>query len=87
MALKEFDNLVTEERIRQDMKWGVQNHAPNNWVCILTEEVGDLSAEVLGYHFEPEMQKSNDDIEKELIQVVAVCKAMWECGKRNGWIK
>lgn len=39
----ETDNIlreVSDERVRQDAKWGEQNHDPFKWLCILGEEVG-----------------------------------------------
>lgn len=74
---EDFDKLVAQERWRQDAKWGVQNHHPEKWTVILMEEVGELSKEILEDHA---------TFEDELIQVAAVAKAMWESGRRNGWI-
>ena len=77
-----FDDLVHEERIRQDDKWGIQNHNPFIWLAILGEEVGELNKAILEDKFGG-MQEEN--IQKEIIQIAAVTKAMWECGQRNLW--
>ncbi len=80
-AAELFDILVQEERGRQDGRWGEQNHKPLLWLAILGEEYGELQKAVLktttGECFKVEM---------ELIQVAAVAKAMFESGKRNGWL-
>ena len=34
--------IVRAERIRQDNKWGEQNHPPIYWMGILGEEFGEL---------------------------------------------
>ncbi len=82
-----FDQQVDIERIRQDRKWGEQNHRPSIWFAIMMEEAGELSATIIAGEWKPLMQKrSVTDMEKELIHIVAVAKAMWESGKRNGWL-
>lgn len=40
-------NEVGAERLRQDAKWGPQNHAPLFWLAILGEEFGEVSKEVV----------------------------------------
>lgn len=81
--LQSFDMLVHQERQRQDEKWGEQNHNPYIWIAILLEEIGELARAVMEYHFR---EGATKDINNELIQVVAVAKAMFESGKRNGWL-
>jgi NTP pyrophosphatase (non-canonical NTP hydrolase) len=39
-------HAVAQERIRQNVKWGDQKHAPAVWLSLLTEEVGELAKEV-----------------------------------------
>ena len=73
-----FDELVILERQKQDQKWGEQNHYPVRWITILGEEFGELCNATL--------EGNQTALEKELIQVAAVCKAMWESGKRNNWL-
>ena len=68
---------ILNERDRQDEKWGVQDHSLFEWITILMEEVGELSAATLGHCFgtdnHPEM-----DWKKEAVQVAAVALAMLE---------
>jgi len=75
-----FEDLVERERMRQDDKWGIQNHMPYVWLAILGEEYGELQQAILERSFG---DKEWADIEKEIIQCAAVLKAMWECAQRN----
>lgn len=71
-----IDNVIEDvvaERARQVLIWGEQSHSLPVWNTILTEEVGELSKEILGYHFD------KGDVEnayKEAIQVAAVAMAI-----------
>ena len=76
-----FEELVNKERSYQDKLWGQQNHPPDKWLVILVKEVGELSKEILEYDTTDKWS-----MEEELIQAAAVLKAMWESGKRNGWL-
>lgn len=75
---------VLEERKRQDIKWGEQNHAPMEWVPILGEEFGEVSKAALEEYFNHN-NKSGDfkEYRKELIQVAAVAIQMIESLDRN----
>jgi len=44
---KDLLELVVTERVRQDIKWGEQNHNPFVWMNILMEEVGEASKAIL----------------------------------------
>jgi len=81
----DFDKLVAEERQRQEDKWGEQNHSPALWLAILMEEVGEVSSEIIANEWKPKLQRKRD-VGKEIVQVAAVAKAMWESGVRNSWI-
>lgn len=72
---------ISQERKRQDAKWGIQNHSPMIWCPILTEEVGEVNKAALEHHF----KDSNDlkEYREELIQVAAVAVAMIESLDRN----
>lgn len=62
-------NLINEERIAQDKKWGVQRHHPFMWNTILGEEVGEVNQASL------DLENGIDTEEhlvEELIQVAAV---------------
>jgi NTP pyrophosphatase (non-canonical NTP hydrolase) len=66
---------VAIERIRQDTKWGEQNHSPFGWIAILTEEVGEAAKAALeGYA---------SQYRDELIQVAAVAVAAVESLSRG----
>lgn len=78
-----MEELIKEERARQDAKWGEQNHDPVVWVAILMEEIGEMSKVILETST---FKNPATFVENELIQCAAVLKAMWESGKRNGWL-
>jgi NTP pyrophosphatase (non-canonical NTP hydrolase) len=66
---------IKTERMRQDAKWGEQNHDDFKWLSILMEEVGEVSKAALE-HDEPEVLK-------ELSHVSAVAVAHIEAlGRR-----
>ena len=73
-----FDRLVHLERLSQDAKWGEQNHTVQKWYMILGEEVGEVAKAIL--------EHDSSQLGKELVQVAAVCKAVYESGKRNLWL-
>ncbi len=76
---------IEQERLKQDAKWGIQNHSPVEWVSILTEEVGEVSKEALEAHFRGAKTCTVElkNYREELIQVAAVAVAMIECLDRN----
>lgn len=81
---------VVDERHRQDMKFGQQNHSPIEWMAILMEEVGEASKEAVEMHFAKDhMTIYPIDVERvsryraELVQVAAVAVAMIESMDRN----
>jgi NTP pyrophosphatase (non-canonical NTP hydrolase) len=50
MTNEKTSGLVAEilaERARQDEKWGVQDHAPEWWLAILTAELGEIGQALL----------------------------------------
>lgn len=63
---------VARERQRQNEKWGLQHHAPEWWLTILAEEVGELAKEIVELKFgEGDPSRMKD----ELVQVAAVALA------------
>lgn len=69
--VRQFDYVNAEienESMRHLTKWGVQNHSPETWLMILTEEFGEFAKEV--------MEKNPEVARKELTQVAAVAHAM-----------
>lgn len=71
---------VLDERMRQDQKWGQQNHSPEGWMIILVEEIGEASKSICDFYFK---KKPYEDIRKELVQSAAVCVAFIESLDRN----
>lgn len=82
---KPLDDVLAERK-RQDGKWGEQNHAPEIWLAILGEEVGEASREVLEYKFASEVSQFDEHFKKyrkEMVQVAAVALAAIESFDRN----
>ncbi len=81
-------NDILAERIRQDGKWGEQNHDPSLWLVILGEEVGEASEAILCARFAPDDDAAADslrDFRTEMVQVAAVALAIVECLDRGRW--
>jgi NTP pyrophosphatase (non-canonical NTP hydrolase) len=70
-------NDVAAERLRQDRKWGVQDHSPETWLAILSEEVGEV-AKPLADHLTKAKDWAPEDYRAELVQVAAVAVAAIE---------
>jgi len=77
---------VIDERVRQDSKWGEQNHNPSQWLSIMAEEFGEAAERVNEMQWgAPEMIKHNcEEYRKEMVQTIAVGIAALECLERNG---
>lgn len=73
---------VVDERVRQDKKWGKQDHSPIEWLAVLAEEVGEYSQEVLREGFAGVKDKN---LPYEMVQVAAVAVACIECAYDNSW--
>ena len=70
---------ILDERVRQDEKWGTQNHHPIEWLSILGEEVGEANKAALEAYFKGYYSSGDyEDYRKEMIQVAAVAVAMIE---------
>lgn len=68
---------VKAEALAQDAKWGEQNHDPEIWLSILTEEVGELAQAMLADRFDTGRDEKlhgshHVSMEIEAIQVAAV---------------
>lgn len=70
---------VVTERDRQDEKWGVQNHDPDHWVAIMSEEVGEFAKEAL----EGRTANRYKELLEEAIHMTAVGLAIVECLLRD----
>ena len=75
MKKEDICNLILNERIKQDNKWGEQNHHIYKWLAILGEEVGEANQAAL--------EDNESELIDELIQIAAVSVAMIESIKRN----
>lgn len=73
---------VLQERIRQDLKWGQQNHGNMEYLSILIEEVGEVAKATLEAHFRHPGADPHA-VRKELIQTIAVGIAFVECIDRR----
>jgi NTP pyrophosphatase (non-canonical NTP hydrolase) len=67
--------LILKERLRQTAQWGEQNHDLPTWLCILTEEVGELSEAILHQKFGG---PAAENVVKETVQIAAVALQMLE---------
>lgn len=74
---------VLNERIKQEVKWGIQKHSVLKWLSILTEEVGEIAQNCNEQTPANGMSMySNEALEENLIyeleQVMAVSLAWLE---------
>ncbi len=76
---------ILAERQRQDTKWGAQNHAPEVWLMVLAEEVGEANQAVFETLFPTYDKRAAQrgprtlaEYRQELIQVAAVAVAAIE---------
>lgn len=76
-------NELFKERVRQDNKFGEQNHSPIEWLAIITEELGEASKEAVDHHFKYPCKTGHTKLQilqdrrmvcyrEELIQLAAV---------------
>lgn len=75
---------IMAERIRQDLKFGEQNHDPFAYMNVLMEEVGEASQAALQTFFGGP-KGGIDKFRKEMIEVAAVALAIVECIDRGKW--
>jgi len=80
MYINNILDEIKKERVKQDVKWGEQNHAPADWLMILGEEVGEANKAALEAKFG---NKTLTEYREELVQVAAVAVAMIQCLDRN----
>jgi hypothetical protein len=72
-------NAVVDERIRQELRWGIQRHSWPEWTCILTEEFGEaaqMANQLLWANGATAIQLAT--LREELVQSAAVIVAMIE---------
>lgn len=75
---------VLDERIKQDKKWGEQNHNPYIYLAILLEEIGELAQAILQTQFGGD-KGGWKNVRKEAIHSAAVSLALLECLDREKW--
>ena len=87
MSQKQLVNLILNERKRQDMKWGEQNHFPHFWTGILGEEYGEfceaVNETVFNNGVEARKKGGYENMKTEAIHVAAVALGFLECLERN----
>lgn len=66
---------VIAERLRQDAKWGEQNHNAGKWSLILMEELGEVA--------KSQLEGDRANYLTELVQAAAVLVAWLECELRK----
>jgi NTP pyrophosphatase (non-canonical NTP hydrolase) len=87
--MKNILDEIKAERIRQNDKFGEQNHDPFKWCVIIGEELGEVNRAVCdAYDWELQSfvtEKLKGNYRTELIQVAAVAVQMIECLDRGKW--
>ncbi len=91
IAIKAISDVINERK-RQDIKWGEQNHDPFLYATILMEEVGEFCQDALKLRFDSRMDSLEaataqvTRMRTEAIQVAAVAVAIVECIDRDKWM-
>lgn len=74
-------SMVLLERGRQNDKWGTQDHSNGLWLTILSEEIGEVSTEMLSMINGKALDHEN--LKKEVVQICAVALAWVESLNRQ----
>lgn len=82
MSRQEIFAAIDEERIKQDAKWGQQDHDDLLWGAILAEEVGEAAQAALFSKYNPCDMHTNG-LRQELTQAAAVIVAWLEAINRR----
>jgi hypothetical protein len=75
--------LIHDERIKQDAKFGEQNHNPQGWLMIIGEELGECNKAVLDKVLLNVPGSTLLDYRDELVQLAACCVSALESFYRN----
>ncbi len=71
MKMQRVFDLIVDERVRQDNKWGEDRKQPAFlWLTILIEEVGEVAKAIL--------ERDMENMKVEMIQCAAVIVAWME---------
>lgn len=73
---------VLRERVKQEAKWGQQNHDPFTYLAIITEELGETAQAALHVQFGG---PAADNLLVEATHTAAVALAFLECLMRDCW--
>lgn len=76
---------VIQERVRQEQKWGQQNHDMFLYLTILGEEYGETCKAALESRFSESREKALKELREEAVQTAAVALAIVECLDRKKW--
>jgi hypothetical protein len=71
---------VREECARELALWHGESHPPIIWLGFITEQVGQAASAIVSRHPQRE-----DDIERQLIHIAAVCVSAIEDIRRHSW--
>ncbi|MEK5207498.1 MazG-like family protein [Psychrobacillus sp. FSL H8-0510] len=74
---------ILQERFRQNVKWGKQNHSNGRWLAILGEEFGEV-CEAMQQGSIASKETDANNLYEELIHVAAVASAFAEQVLRDG---
>ena len=77
-------NAVEQERVRQEQKWGEQNHNPDLYLVVLMEEIGEFAQASLQTRFGGS-HGGQENMRIEAVHVAAVALAIVECLYRDKW--
>ena len=70
--MKPISELVDAESERADAKWSGVAYTDYLWVCILTEEVGEVARAIHDSHYRRSAGDTEEGIVAELVQVASV---------------
>jgi len=73
---------VLNERVKQNEKWGEQNHDPFTYLAVLGEEYGELCQAALQTKYGGPAAAG---LREEAVQTAAVALAIVECIDRDKW--
>lgn len=72
---------IQKEIIRQNKKWGIQDHTFADWAIILAEEFGEVCTEIINFRLADNLENKHEAVkllDEELIQVISVCVRILE---------
>ena len=80
---------VVFERLRQERKWGPQEHRGDTWFRILAEEFGEIATslnDAASADLEADLLRKLENLREEVVQTIAVGAAWLEdWDRRNMW--